>query len=78
MFNGQSAISSAFIRCYFHYVLLFKKLSEEFENKYIRYLNHKLNLIHKNRYNVKKSIIPDIEIFWFYYYFVIEIYIMKK
>ena len=60
MFNGQSAISSAFIRCYFHYVLLFKKLSEEFENKYIRYLNHKLNLIHKNRYNVKKSIIPDI------------------
>ena len=60
MFNGQSAISSAFIRCYFHYVLLFKKLSEEFEYKYIRYLNHKLNLIHKNRYNVKKSIIPDI------------------
>ena len=60
MFNGQSAISSAFIRCYFHYILLFKKLSEEFEYEYISYLNHKLNLIHKNRYNVKKSIIPDI------------------
>ena len=60
MFNGQSAISSAFIRCYFHYVLLFKKLSVEFEYEYISYLNHKLNLIHKNRYNVKKSIIPDI------------------
>ena len=60
MFNGQSAISSAFIRCYFHYVLLFKKLSEEFEYEYISYLNHKLNLIHKNKYNVKKSIIPDI------------------
>ena len=60
MFNGQSSISSAFIRCYFHYVLLFKKLSEEFEYEYISYLNHKLNLIHKNRYNVKKSIIPDI------------------
>jgi len=60
MFNGQSAISSAFIRCYFHYVLLFKKLSEEFEYEYISYLNYKLNLIHKNRYNVKKSIIPDI------------------
>ena len=59
MFNGQSAISSAFIRCYFHYVLLFKKLSEEFEYEYISYLNYKLNLIHKNRYNVKKSIIPD-------------------
>jgi len=60
MFNGQSAISSAFIRCYFHYILLFKKLSEEFEYEYISYLNHKLNLIHKNKYNVKKSIIPDI------------------
>ena len=60
MFNGQSAISSSFIRCYFHYILLFKKLSEEFEYEYISYLNHKLNLIHKNRYNVKKSIIPDI------------------
>jgi len=60
MFNGQSSISSAFIRCYFHYVLLFKKLSEEFEYEYISYLNQKLNLIHKNRYNVKKSIIPDI------------------
>ena len=60
MFNGQSAISSAFIRCYFHYVLLFKKLSVEFEYEYISYLNHKLNLIHKNKYNVKKSIIPDI------------------
>jgi hypothetical protein len=60
MFNGQSAISSAFIRCYFHYVLLFKKLSIEYEYEYISYLNHKLNLIHRNRYNVKKSIIPDI------------------
>ena len=60
MFNGQSAISSAFIRCYFHYVLLFKKLSIEFEKEFITYLNHKLNLIHKSDYNVKKSIIPDI------------------
>ena len=60
MFNGQSAISSAFIRCYFHYVLLFKKLTEEFEYEYISYLNHKLNLIYKSKYNVKKSIIPDI------------------
>ena len=60
MFNGQSAISSAFIRCYFHYVLLFRKLSIEYEYEYISYLNHKLNLIYRNRYNVKKSIIPDI------------------
>ena len=60
MFNGQSAISSAFIRCYFHYVLLFRKLSKEYEYEYISYLNLKLNLIYRNRYNVKKSIIPDI------------------
>ena len=60
MFSGQSAISSAFIRCYFHYVLLFKKLSIEFEDDYLKYLNMKLNLIHKNKYIVKKSIIPDI------------------
>ena len=40
MFNGQSAISSAFIRCYFHYVLLFKKLSIEFKNVYLGYLNY--------------------------------------
>ena len=60
MFNGQSSISSAFIRCYFHYVLLFKKLSIEFKNEFITYLNHKLNLIHKNHYNANKHIIPDI------------------
>ncbi len=60
MFSGQSAISSSFIRCYFHYVLLFKKLSEEYETEFVKYLNHKLNLIHNNKYNIKKSIIPDI------------------
>jgi ubiquitin-conjugating enzyme E2 A len=60
MFNGQSLISSAFIRCYFHYVLLFKKLSIEFEDEYVKYLNDKLNLIKNNKYDVAKSIIPDI------------------
>ena len=69
MFNGQSAISSAFIRCYFHYVLLFKKLSIEFENEYIDYLNYKLNLIHKNKYIIKKSIIPDIGDFFVLLFF---------
>ena len=69
MFNGQSIISSAFIRCYFHYVLLFKKLSIEFENQFIDYLNHKLNLIHKNGYNIEKSIIPDIGDFFVLLFF---------
>jgi len=60
MFSGQSSISSSFIRCYFHYVLLFKKLSEEYDTEFVKYLNHKLTLIHNNRFNIKKSIIPDI------------------
>lgn len=63
MLNKQSPISSEFIRCYFHYALLFNKLSNEFEKEFITYLNHKLNQIHKNHYNVNKNIIPDIENF---------------
>ena len=69
MFNGQSAISSAFIRCYFHYVLLFKKLSIEYEKEFINYLNYKLNLIRKNKFNIKKSIIPDIGDFFVLLFF---------
>ena len=60
IFNGKSSVSSAFIICYFQFILLFMKLTEEFDYEYIKYLNHKLNLIHKNKYNVNKSIIPDI------------------
>ena len=60
IFNGKSNISSTFITCYFQYVLLFKKLCIEFENEYLKYLNHILNLIKKNDYNVDKSIVPDI------------------
>ena len=60
MFNGQSIISSAFIMCYFHYILLFKKLCNEYENEYIKYLNNKMNMLHRCKYNIKKKIIPDI------------------
>lgn len=60
MLNGDFSISSSFIRCYFHYVILFKKLSIELEEEYIKYLNKKLNQIRKNKYEVSKSIIPDI------------------
>ena len=69
MFNGQSAISSAFIMCYFHYILLFRKLCNEYDKEYIKYLNQKLNLIYKNRYNVRKKIIPDIGNFLVLLYF---------
>ena len=60
MFNGKSAISSAFIRCYFQFVLLFKKLCLEFEKEYIKYMYHILSLISKNKYNIEKTIVPDI------------------
>ena len=60
MFNGKSMISSAFITCYFHYVLLFKKLCEEFKDEYEKYLNKKLNLIRMNDYQANKKIVPDI------------------
>ena len=69
MFNGQSIISSAFIMCYFHYILLFKKLCKEFEKEYFKYLNDKLNIIHKYRYNIRKKIIPDIGNFLVLLYF---------
>ena len=69
MFNGQSIISSAFIMCYFHYILLFRKLCIEYEDEYKKYVNHKLNLIHKNKYNIRKKIIPDIGNFLVLLYF---------
>ena len=69
MVNDKSNISSAFIKCYYHYVLLFKRLCEEFQEEYIDYLNQKMNLIHKNGYNVAKSIIRDIDDFFILLFF---------
>ena len=45
---------------FFHYVLLFKKLSEEFDDELCKYLNNKFNLIHKNGYKINESIIPNV------------------
>ena len=69
IFNGKTTISSAFIRCYFQYVLLFKKLCLEFEEEYLKYINHILNLIKKNNYDVSKEIIPDIGNFFMLLFF---------
>ena len=69
MFNGKSNISSAFITCYFQYALLLKKLIIEFEDEYLKYSNHILNLIKKNNYNVDKKIIPDIGNFFVLLFF---------
>ena len=60
LFNGKIACSSSFIRCYFQYILLFKKFCLEFEGEYLNYLNMKFNEIKNNNYTVNKDIIPDI------------------
>jgi ubiquitin-protein ligase len=60
MFNGKSYISSSFIQCYFQYVLLFKKLIQEYEGDFIKYSTKKIDLITKNDYDINKNIIPDI------------------
>ena len=69
IFNGKTTISSAFIRCYFQYVFLFKKLCLEFEEEYTNYVNHILNLIKKNNYEITKEIIPDIGNFFMLLFF---------
>ena len=58
--NDNTQISNSFIECFFHYVLLFKKLSEEFDDELCKYLNNKFNLIHKNGYKINESIIPNV------------------
>ena len=60
MFNGKSKISSAFIVCYFQYVLLFKRLCREYKAEYDAYVDKKIGLITMNDYEVNKKIIPDI------------------
>ena len=69
MFSGKSAISSAFIISYFHYVLLFKKLCMEYEEEYTKYLDEIINSIEKNDYIPNKSIIPDIGNFFMLLFF---------
>ena len=60
MFNGKSEISAPFIRSYFQYVLLFKKLCLEFEEENLAFINKQLSLIFDNNFTIDKKIIPDI------------------
>ena len=69
MFNGRTNICSSFIRCYFQYVLLFKKLCLEYEKEYSTYVNKILNVVKNNHYNVDKNIIPDIGDFFMLLFF---------
>ena len=59
-FRKKATISKAFMKCYFQYVLLFKKLCFEFKDEYSKYVNNILTLIQKNNYDVSKTIVPDI------------------
>jgi hypothetical protein len=61
--------SSSFIKCYFHYAVLFQKLTEEFEEEFVKYINHKFNVIHKNGYKFNKTILPNIPNFMTLLYF---------
>ena len=69
MFNGKTNICSSFIRCYFQYVLLFKKLCLEYEKEYSTYVNRILNIVKNNNYNADKNIIPDIGDFFMLLFF---------
>ena len=69
MFNGKTSICTSFIRCYFQYVLLFKKLCLEYEKEYTKYVNHILNLIKNNNYSPDKNILPDIGNFFMLLFF---------
>ena len=60
MFNQKSYMSEAYIRCYFQYLLLFKKLIEEFQDDFKIYLNNIIDSIKKNKYIVNKRNVPDL------------------
>ena len=60
IFNGKSIVSTSYITCYFHYVLLFKQLCKEYQEEYNFYVDKKLSLITMNDYEVNKKIVADI------------------
>ena len=60
IFNGKSIISTSYMTCYFHYVLLFKRLCKEYKEEYDTYVNKKIKLITMNEYQVDKRIVSDI------------------
>ena len=77
MFNQKIYMSVAYIRCYFQYLLLFKKLIEEFKNDFKIYLNNIIDSIKKNKYFVNKKNVPDLGNLFSYYIFQIWILIIE-
>ena len=60
IFNKKTQLSEAFIRCYFQYILLLKKLTEIYKKEFDEYLKKILDEIKKNKNHIDKRIIPDI------------------
>ena len=60
IFSKKSSLSEAFIKCYFQYILLFKKLTEIYKKEFNDYVSKIIKQIEKNYYKIDKKIIPDI------------------
>ena len=60
IFTNKNSLSESFIVCYFHYILLFKKLVKEFKKEFDDYIRNILNQIERNNYEINKNLIPDI------------------
>ena len=60
VFNEKTKLSEAFIRCYFQYILLLKKLTEIYKKEFDEYLTNILDSIKNNYNHIDKRIIPDI------------------
>ena len=60
MFNNKSYMSEAYLRCYFQYLLLFKKLIGEFKEDFSVYLNNIIDSIKNNKYHINKKNVPDL------------------
>ena len=60
LYKGKASLSSSFIKCYFQFIILFKKLCQEFPWDYSMYINNIFNDIKNNNFPVNKYIVPDI------------------
>ena len=60
IFNNRNKMSQNFIRCYFHYILLFKKLIENYKKDFNNYIKYYFDSIINNNFQFNKNLIPDI------------------
>jgi ubiquitin-protein ligase len=60
IFKKITSLSEAFVRCYFQYILLLKKLTEIYKKELDAYIKTILDKIKNNYNHIDKKIIPDI------------------